>query len=449
MTTCHSALIDRTLPRYTSYPTAPHFHAGIDGETYGRWLDELTPDLPLSAYVHVPYCDTLCWFCGCHTKITQRYRPVAQYLEGLLAEIDLVADRLRSPRILGHVHWGGGTPTILEPGGIIALDAHLARRFQIAPDAEFAVEIDPRGLDRARVAALACAGITRASLGVQDVDADIQRAINRIQPFEVTARAVEWLRADGVGAINLDLMYGLPHQTARHVATTVDAALSLEPARVSLFGYAHVPWMKPHQRMIPADALPDGAARIAQLAVARDRLERAGYQAIGLDHFARPDDALALAARKGRLRRNFQGYTADDAPALLGFGASAIGALPSGYAQNDPDIRAWRRRVHAGAFATARGIALTPDDRFRGHVIERLMCDLAVDLDAVARMHRQDPAALGPERRALADLAAQGVVVLDGSRVTVPEASRALVRVVAAAFDRYLARGTGRHSRAA
>jgi oxygen-independent coproporphyrinogen-3 oxidase len=449
MTSCPPPLVDRALPRYTSYPTAPHFHAGIDGDTYGRWLDELAPDLALSAYVHVPYCDTLCWFCGCNTRITQRYRPVAQYLDTLVAEVDLVADRLVTRRVLQHLHCGGGSPTILEPRDIIALGTHLARRFRIADDAEFAVEIDPRGLDRQQVAALAEVGVTRASLGVQDIAPEVQQAINRVQPFDVTRRVAEWLREAGITALNVDLMYGLPHQTAAHVAATVDAILTVEPARVSLFGYAHVPWMKTHQRLIPVDALPDGAARIAQLAVARDRLERAGYHAIGLDHFARPDDRLAIAARSGRLHRNFQGYTTDDAPALVGLGASAIGALPAGYVQNETDIRAWQRRVRAGTLPTARGIALTPDDRFRARIIERLMCDLSVDLAEIARVHGRDPAALASERRQLESLAAEGVVVLDGMRVTLPEASRALVRVVAAVFDVYLGRGTGRHSRAA
>jgi len=434
------------VPRYTSYPTAPHFHPGIGAESYGRWLAERPAETALSLYLHIPFCDSLCWFCGCHTKVVNRYGPIAQYLGLLGREIDLIADRLAGRRPVSHLHWGGGTPTILTPDDIEALTARLRRRFALLPDAEFGVEIDPRGLDRARVAALARAGCRRASLGVQDVNPEVQRAVNRLQPLEETRRAVDWLRAEGIDEINIDLMYGLPHQTVERVLTTVERVLTLAPGRIALFGYAHVPWMRRHQRLIDAAALPSPALRARQRDAAAGRLVEAGYRRIGLDHFARPEDPLARAQAAGRLRRNFQGYTTDEATALIGFGVSAIGALPQGYVQNAADLPSYRRALEAGRPAVVRGIALDDDDRLRRAVIERLMCDLEVDLGPLTRRFGRAPESLGPELAALAPMAADGLVALDGFRLRVEERGRPLLRSVSAVFDAYLGTGAARHS---
>ncbi|MCB9946503.1 MAG: oxygen-independent coproporphyrinogen III oxidase [Rhodospirillaceae bacterium] len=439
---------DRPVPRYTSYPTAPHFHSGITADTYRQWLGAVDPGTTVSLYLHIPYCDSLCWFCGCHTKITRRYEPVAAYLEVLEQEIDRVADALPDVMAVSRIHWGGGSPTILTPADIVRLAGRLDRRFRRLEGMELSVEIDPRDFDSETIEALARAGVTRASIGVQDVNPAVQRAVNRLQPIEGTRDAIAGLRAAGIAQINLDLMYGLPKQTEAEIAATVDAALALQPDRISLFGYAHVPWMKRHQRLIDETAMPDASARFAQAELAARMLVAAGYVRIGLDHFARPGDALAEALRAGRLRRNFQGYTDDEADCLIGFGASAIGCLPQGYVQNVVAIHAYRDVIRSGDLAVARGRALTAEDRVRRAVIERLMCDLRVDLGAVAEAAGAGETGFAEELKALEPLAGDGIVTIEGEGVvTVPEPARPLLRTVAAVFDRYLGGGHARHSR--
>ena len=438
-------LFSARVPRYTSYPTAPHFHDGINGQTFADWLRQLPPAMPLSLYLHIPFCDTLCWFCGCHTTVVNRYSPVADYLDHLFAEIANVGASVRGHPVT-HIHWGGGSPTMLSPADVKTLKAALAAQFAIAADAEFAVEIDPRGLQDEMVAALAEAGVTRASIGVQDCDEIVQHAINRIQPFEETRSAVDRLRAAGIHALNIDLIYGLPHQSLAHIARTIDLSLTLAPQRFAVFGYAHVPHFKKHMLLIDVAVLPDAEARFDQFELAHALLCAAGYVPIGLDHFARENDSLARAQKAGTLARNFQGYTSDDAPALIGLGASAISALPQGYVQNHPDVPAWRKAVDAGELAVARGIALSDDDRLRRAIIERLMCDLEVDLDRVGAPFGKSAVDFAPEAWALRHLMAEGFVDFIGSRLIVPPEARAAVRLVASAFDTYLAKSNAVHA---
>lgn len=442
------AKYDTPVPRYTSYPTALHMHAGIGADAYAKWLAAVPFATPLSLYLHIPFCDTLCWFCGCHTKIVARYEPVAEYLALLGCEIDLVAQHLDGNRVVDHIHFGGGSPTILNPDDLVSLSDRLRARFDVPGDAELAVEIDPRGLDPARVTALARAGATRASIGVQDINPVVQRAIHRVQPLEVTARTVAWLRDAGIDAINVDLMYGLPHQTLDHVKRTVDAVLKLAPDRLALFGYAHVPWMKRHQRLIPTAALPDADLRWAQFAAAAGMLGDAGYQAIGLDHFALPDDPLAVALREGHLRRNFQGYTADAASTLLGLGASAIGTMPQGMVQNAVPIHTWSEAVRGGWLASTRGLTFDDEDRLRAAVIEQLMCHLRVDLTPLCRAFGRPADHFAAELLMLEPLAADGLVEIDGRRLAVPQEARPLLRTVCAVFDAYLKPSETRHARA-
>ncbi len=439
---------DLRIPRYTSYPTAPHFTPAVDGEMYRRWLGALDPESVLSLYFHIPFCDSMCWFCGCYTKIVNRYDPVRSYLATLHDEIDLVAAALPGTLAVSHLHWGGGSPTILKPDDWLAVLDHLRARFAIAGDAEVAVELDPRDTTEDYVAALAAAGVTRVSIGVQDFHADVQAAINRNQPFEIVERVCSWLRGCGIEDINLDLMYGLPRQNVSRVVAMIDLAHRLQPSRLALFGYAHVPWMKSHQRMIDEAELPGAAERWRQFAAAAERLQALGYQAIGLDHFARSDDALAQAQRRGRLRRNFQGYTTDTAAVLLGLGASAIGSLPQGYVQNVAPLKDYAEAVAAGRLPVVRGVMLNADDRLRADIIERLMCDLWVDLGALCEKHAAEVAALADCLERLEPLAADGLVVIDGERVSMTEQGRPLVRLAAAAFDAYLERGEKKHSRA-
>ena len=439
--------LERAVPRYTSYPTAPHFHPRIGGGEYRRWLAGIDPKSPVSLYLHIPFCRELCWYCGCNTRATSRAQPVTNYARRLAAEIGRVADLLPARMRTAHIHWGGGTPTILSPAEFLGLHALLAERFDIDPSGDIAIEIDPRTLGRPMIEALAKAGISRVSLGVQDFDPRVQKAINRWQPYEMTRRAVDDLRSAGIAAINFDLIYGLPLQTMEGLLATVDRSIDLAPQRIALFGYAHVPWTKPHQRLIAEDSLPDSAARWALANAAAKRLVSAGYRWIGLDHFALPDDDLSKAADEGRLRRNFQGYTTDTADALIGFGASAIGALPQGYIQNNADVRLWSQALDSGDLPIARGFELGNDDRLRRHVIERLMCDLGVDLAQAATDFGFDAKYFSAECEALEDLAQVGQLTIEGMRIAVTPEGRPLMRLAAAAFDRYLDRGTGRHSR--
>jgi oxygen-independent coproporphyrinogen-3 oxidase len=422
-------------PRYTSFPTAPHFHAGVAAETYAGWLKTLPAGEALSLYVHVPYCESLCFFCGCHMKVTNRLSHVRRYVAALSAEAAQVGAALGPKRRLAHLHFGGGSPTILPPQEIERLMAALREQFIIDKDCEIAVEIDPRGVDEAKLDAWVAAGMTRASLGVQDLDPKVQQAINRVQPFETVAGVVEGLCRRGVGSINIDLVHGLPFQTVDGVRQTIRQVLSLKPDRLALFGYAHVPAMKPHQRLIPEAALPGPDERHAQLQAACDELIASGYEAIGLDHFARPDDALAQAARAGRLHRNFQGYTTDDAAILIGLGPSSISELPQGYAQNQVDIALWAQTVEAGRLATKRGIALRPADHLRRAVIERLMCDYAADIGRLAAAHEMNPRVIEDAWPRLAVLEAAGIVTRVGEHIAIPYAARHQVQRVAACFD--------------
>lgn len=442
------ARFDQRVPRYTSYPTAPHFQSGVGAERYEAWLRSLPAGKPISLYVHVPFCDTLCWFCGCHTKIVNRYEPVARFVELLLAEIDLVAAAIGPDRTLGHIHFGGGSPTILNGDDICRLGEHLHRHFRIDDTAEFAVEIDPRGVSQEKVEALAAIGVTRASIGLQDINPDVQRAVNRIQPLTTTRRVVDWLRQAEIEAVNVDLMYGLPHQDLEGIGRTVDAALSLAPNRLALFGYAHVPWMKRHQQLIEEKALPDAVMRWAQFEHAGACLGAAGYRPIGLDHFAKPDDTLVQAKARGQLRRNFQGYTIDAADALIGLGPSAIGALPAAYVQNQVPLPAWRDAISENRFAIDRGLVLDDEDRLRRAVIERLMCDLEVDLAASLAAFGRGMDHFAAEIELLDKLAADGIVERHGMIARVPEPARPLVRIAAAIFDQYLTAGEARHARA-
>ncbi len=450
MTAFTHELIERysqPVPRYTSYPTAPHFHGGITAQTYARWLGDLPQQASISLYLHIPYCDRLCWFCGCHTKHTLRYEPVAAYLKALYAEIDWVSDKLRGRGRVTAIHLGGGSPTLLDPVDLLALRDKLATAFTIAPDAQVSIEIDPNDLDDGRYDAMAAFGLNRASIGVQDFDPRVQQAINRLQSFEQTQAVVEAMRARGVSSVNLDLLYGLPYQTEEGLAQTIEQALSLQPDRVALFGYAHVPWMKTHQKMIPGEALPDTHARFAQAQLAAARLTRAGLEPIGFDHFARPGDRLAEAARTGRLRRNFQGYTDDAADALIGLGASAIGQLPQGYVQNITPTADYSRTVLGGDGATARGFALTPADKLRGLVISTLLCRFRLcerDLAGFGAAGR----AMMREAEALALTDPDGMMTMQDGVFEVTDRGRPFVRAIAARFDTYLGQGTARHSAA-
>lgn len=419
------------VPRYTSYPASPHFSPAIDATEYRRRLRSLPEGSAVSIYLHIPFCREMCWYCGCHTTVTRRQSPVSRYVNSLVAEIGLVASEIGPRRKAGHLHWGGGSPTLLTSEDVGRVHDALSSAFILDPIADNTVEVDPRTLTKPLVAAFARAGVNRASIGVQSFDPVVQQAINRPQSFEVTAAAVDALRSHGIPAVNFDLIYGLPFQSVGSCLETVELALRLQPDRLSVFGYAHVPSFKPHQRKIDESALPGTADRNAQAEAIAAALTAAGYRPIGLDHFALPGDSLAVAAEQGRLRRNFQGYTTDRCPALIGFGASAIGRFPSGYVQNATRIPEYERRIDSGRLAVVRGCRIGEDDTVRAAIIEQLMCNY----------HAQVGAVDVPLDR----LESDGLIRRSGSWIEVTDEGRPLVRAVAAAFDAYLPQSTACH----
>nr|WP_321458420.1 oxygen-independent coproporphyrinogen III oxidase [uncultured Cohaesibacter sp.] len=436
----------RSVPRYTSYPTAPHFSDKVDTQTYETWLATINHEVPISLYLHVPFCDSMCHYCGCYTKVTKKEKPLRDYTAHLIREVALVASKLPKNQPVSHIHWGGGTPSILPHDCFLQVVDALRGHFHFLDDMEHAIELDPRTVTAELAETLRQAGITRASLGVQDFDLKVQEIVGRVQPYEQVKAAVDALRAVGIEKINLDLMYGLPYQTLDTIRKAVELTVSLDPSRLALFGYAHVPWMKKHQRLIPEDKLPNAEQRIALFDEASQALADHGFEKIGLDHFARADDPLAVAARAGTMRRNFQGYTNDEADILIGIGASSIGKMPQGYIQNSPDFAGWERSVDAGKLPIARGIALDQDDRARAAIIMSIMTAYKAD---VAEIAKSFDVALEPLRACyphLQELEADGVAERSGDVVRVTEAGRPLVRLVAAVFDAYLQTGKGRHS---
>jgi oxygen-independent coproporphyrinogen-3 oxidase len=442
------AKYDGRAPRYTSYPTAVQFGPAVTARVYESWLSALPADRAVSLYLHIPFCAQLCWYCGCNTRAVHRRQTIGDYVQLLVQEIGLLRAALPARLAASAIHFGGGTPNMLWPDELSAIFAALGDAFAFAPELEVAAELDPAVLTREWVQAAAAHGLNRASLGVQNLDPAVQKAVNRHDTFDDIRRCVTWLRQAGVGSINLDLMYGLPRQTTENTLATLDQVLRLRPERIALFGYAHVPWMKTHQKLIDEAALPGPHERLDQSESAARRLVSEGYRRIGLDHFALPDDALCVAEAAGRLHRNFQGYTTDEATTLLGVGVSAIGHLPQGFVQNQSQEVLWRAAVSQGRLPVARGVAVTEEDRFRAEIIERLMCDGAVDLGRLCARHGRSVLALSPELERLKTFVADGLVRIDGARIEATERGRLLIRSIAAVFDTYFAADRGRHAKA-
>jgi oxygen-independent coproporphyrinogen-3 oxidase len=445
------ALVDKydgRAPRYTSYPTAVQFTPAVDAGVYQGWLAELPADEPVSLYLHIPMCARLCWYCGCNTRAVNRAEPINDYVRCLIEELALAEPILPGRLRARAIHLGGGTPNMLSVDNLRDIFDTLRHLFRVDADAEVAAELDPAVLTEDWVKAAAFHGLNRASLGVQNLSPRVQEAVNRIEAFEDIARCVGWLRDAGVRSVNLDLMYGLPHQTVANTLSTIRQCASLRPERIALFGYAHVPWMKSHQQLIDEAALPGPAERLEQSEAAAELLAQEGYVRIGLDHFALETDELAVAHAERRLRRNFQGYTADAVPTLLGFGASAISSMPQGFVQNHAQELAWRKAIAAGQAPIARGVALTDDDRWRGEIIERLMCDLGVDLEKVSARHGRDWRDLAGDVERLSAFVRDGLLKIEGPVLHVTETGRLLVRSICAVFDAYFAPEAQRHSKA-
>ncbi len=429
---------DQRVPRYTSYPTAVQFTDQVGPEQHAQWLGEVGREEPVSLYVHVPFCEVLCWYCGCNTQVGRHQNTFENYTDLVCREIDMAAAHLHTKPRAAAVHWGGGTPSSIGPARMARIMAKLRQHFDFLPDAEIAVEMDPRVLSADDIVTLTRdMGVNRTSIGVQDFDAEVQRAVNRVQPYELVAETVKNLRAGGIADLNLDLMYGLPFQRQDNFGTSADLAVGLAPERMTLFGYAHVPWMFSHMKLIKDEDLPNAEERLTLFDEALQRLNAAGYIHIGLDHFSKAGSEMAVAQEEGRLHRNFQGYTTDTAKTLLAFGASAISTLPSGFIQNKSAARAYMQAIKDGGLATARGVGLSDEDRLRSHIIERLMCDFQIDLEAICDQYNVPVRHLADDMDKLRPLIDDDLVAVDGWRVDVLPRGRMLVRMACAAFDQY------------
>jgi len=429
-------LFGSTAPRYTSYPTAPVFSVATGADHQTRWLAALPPGDPVSVYVHIPFCERLCWFCACHTQGTQTLGPVEHYLDAVEQELAMVRASLPEGVRMGRLHWGGGTPTILPPPLIHRLAQAIKAAIPPAEEFEFSIEIDPMMVDEAKILALAAEGMTRASIGIQDFSPIVQAAIGREQPFEDTRACVDMLRRAGVTSLNADLVYGLPHQTLDLITDTIDKVLTLGPDRIALFGYAHVPHMSRRQKLIDETVLPGDEDRYGLFFRASQMFRDAGLEPVGIDHFARPGDSLAEAARGGHMRRNFQGYTVDTCQTLIGIGASSISRFPQGYVQNAPATAAYLQRVGGGALAGARGHAFAGEDLLRARAIEMLMCEFRLDRAALAERFGAAAAVLDPVHDHVAQLYGDVVEVAAEAVRILPE-GRPLTRLIAQCYDGY------------
>ena len=452
------AKYDVQAPRYTSYPPATLFHTGFTAQDHSTHLTSLrgtsggggheqTGGRPeVSLYVHLPFCDTLCFFCGCTMLISNNREKIAEYLGYLKREITMVREKLAAKGgpepVVVQMHWGGGSPTHLTPDEIRELGEHLHRQFTFAPDAEVSIEIDPRGLTREHVEAMQAVGFDRASIGVQDLAPDVQVAINRVQPQEITEQVIGWCRELGLQNINLDLIYGLPYQTTESFRATLEVAhRELRPDRLAIYSFAYVPWIKPHQKLIPLEIVPPGSHKLALLELAVREMRGAGYEYLGMDHFALPEDTLAQAQREGTLHRNFQGYSTHAGTDLIAFGISGISRLGNAFAQNVKELEPYYAAIDAGLLPTEKGYALNADDRVREHVIMKLMCDLSLETAELTHAFGLPSSFEDTFAGALAALEEpqrDGLVEIHEGAITVTGVGRYFLRNIAAAFDGYL-----------
>lgn len=437
-------------PRYTSYPTAPQFSEAVDRQTL---LDDLRnsrhPSRPLSLYIHLPFCETACWFCGCTKVITRDRSSADRYLDYLEKEIRLTARLIDPAREVIQLHFGGGTPTFLTPGQLRQLGRMLHDNFRFHKDCESGVEIDPRRLDRDHITALREIGCNRASLGVQDNHPEVQKAIHRIQPFALTEQAVAWLREEDFRSINIDLIYGLPFQTVDTFEQTVEEVLQLRPDRFAIFSYAHVPWIKPAQKIFDMRGnLPDQETKLAILERTTARLIGRGYVYIGMDHFALESDELAIARQAGTLQRNFQGYSTRAGVEIHALGMSSISQTAHTYRQNEKDLPTYYAALDEGRLPIARGYILTDDDQVRRSTIMRLMCDGRLDFAEMSTSLGIDFADyFRGEIQALQPMAADGLVTISAEEIQITAPGRFLIRNIAMCFDAYLTRRNARYSK--
>ncbi len=431
-------------PRYTSYPPATHFTEETSKDLLIEKIiaNNQTADRDLSLYFHLPFCESLCWYCGCTTVITTKQDKSAQYLDYVERELDRMGEFLHPDRKVTQLHLGGGTPTFLLPEEIQRLGEMVKSRFQVDPDIEASVEIDPRSLTEDKLAALSEAGFTRASIGVQDNNPEVQKAVHRIQPLEMTQKVVGWIREAGFQSLNIDLIYGLPHQTVETFEKTIDEVLELGPDRLAVFSYAHVPWIKPAQKILKEEFLPTPEVKLELLKLTVEKLTAAGFIDIGMDHFAHPDDELAVAQRAKTLQRNFQGYSTKGGTDIYSFGMSSISQADDIYWQNEKELPDYYRAIDGGGLPISKGYVLTEEDLIRRQTIMRLMCDLGVDYAGMSeRLGLDFKEHFASEIASLDDLEEGGLLQRYDDRIEVTELGQLFIRIVAMRFDEYLMAG--------
>lgn len=433
---------DKPGPRYTSYPTAPVFSSEFSDSEYRKEIEGTNSGInapDLSLYFHFPYCDTLCYFCGCTMLVTHDREKIRKYNEYLNKEVDMIYPLVSKTRKVSQLHWGGGTPSYLTPDEIRDVGVYVKQKFHFDPDIEASVEIDPRDLTFEHMEAFRDSGFNRVSMGVQDFNPQVQKAINRIQPINITTDAVNWSRKLGFKSINIDLIYGLPYQTIESFSDTLDEIINISPNRIAVFNYAHVPWMKKHQQVIPADKLPSPEDKLRILIMTIEKLSSAGYWYIGMDHFARPDDELAIAQRNKTLYRNFQGYSTKAGCDVYAFGMSAISQFTNIYAQNVKTVKEYGERVESNRLATHIGYRLTDDDHIRKEAINTLMCHLEIDKrDIEKKFNIEFDSYFDKSLQKLGEFEDEGLVINSPDKIKVVELGKLIIRNIAMCFDAYL-----------
>lgn len=441
---------NRPGPRYTSYPTAPHFTDAVNAVKWETEIrrNNLTPDRDISLYFHIPFCDTLCWFCGCTTAITRNRDRIDEYLASLLKEIELMKTRIHPDRKVVQLHYGGGTPTYLTPDQLRLLGRKIRQTFQFADDAEISCEMDPRELTRDHIKALRETGFNRASLGLQDFNPEVQKAVNRIHTLESIQEVIGWIREEDYHSLNLDLIYGLPHQTVESFNETITAVLDLDPDRLAVFNYAHVPWLKPHQNLIKEKDLPSPEIKLEMLKMIIERLTSSGYVYIGMDHFAKENDELTIAQREKSLQRNFQGYSTKSGSDIYAMGMSSISQLATAYMQNFKELPTYYKLISAGQLPAEKGYILTEDDQIRRETIMRLMCDMELDYSTMsARLGIDFQEYFKDSLANLAEFEKDGLLIQEQGKITMTETGRLFIRNVAMEFDAYLNKSEARFSK--
>ena len=429
-------------PRYTSYPTAPLFSKSFGPKEYRQEIlstNRADENADLSLYFHFPYCDTLCYFCGCTMLVTHDHNLITTYNEYLKKEIEMVAPLIAKNRRVSQLHWGGGTPSYQHPDEILNIGTFIKNHFHFADDIEASVEIDPRGLTYEHMRALRESGFNRVSMGVQDFNEKVQQAVNRIQPESITRDAIQWSRDLGYSSINLDLIYGLPFQTLKTFEETVEKVIDISPDRIAVFNYAHVPWLKPHQKVILPETLPTVEEKLEIFKMTIEKLVDAGYWNIGMDHFAKKTDEMSVAQQNKTMYRNFQGYSTKAGCDLYGFGMSAIGHFKNSYHQNLKTVKEYTSAIGSGEFATTVGYRMTDDDHIRKDVIMRIMCDMELDIPATETKHKINfREYFAPSFDKLTPFVEDGLVTIEPTKIVVHGLGRLVIRNIAMAFDAYI-----------